>query len=41
MRKFAELFDALDSATKTNANVVALTTSFQETNQEDLLFSIA
>ena len=41
MRKFAELFDALDSTTKTNAKVEALTTYFQETNQEDLLFSIA
>ncbi|WP_413533034.1 ATP-dependent DNA ligase [Empedobacter brevis] len=41
MRKFADLFDALDSTTKTNEKVEALISYFQKVNQEELLFSIA
>lgn len=41
MRKFAELFDTLDSTTKTNVKVQALVNYFKIVNKEELLFSIA
>jgi DNA ligase N terminus. len=41
MRKFAELFDALDSTTKTNQKVEALVQYFKKVEQEELLFAVA
>lgn len=41
MRKFAELFDALDSTTKTNQKVEALVQYFKTVEHDELLFAVA
>lgn len=41
MRKFAELYAALDQTTKTNAKIDALAHYFAQTNKEDALWAVA